>query len=219
VRTEGQRVNSRQRPAHKSGDKRVINTERLVLRPPVAEDFEGWAAFSSDPKTMLYLGGTQVREVAWRAFATMAGCWALSGFGMFSVIERRSGQWIGRVGPWRPEGWPGNEVGWGLRSEFEGQGYAYEAAVAAIDWAFDFLGWDSIIHCIPEVNLRSRVLAERLGSICQRQVVLPPPAGTPVWIWGQTREQWRSVPHTAAAPRAAPLLAAAPRPRRRAQSR
>lgn len=198
----------------------MLKTERLILRPPIAEDFEGWAAFSRDPKTMLYLGGPQVREIAWRAFATMAGCWALCGFGMFSVIERRSGQWIGRVGPWRPEGWPGNEVGWGIRSEFEGQGYAYEAAVAAIDWVFDVLGWDSVIHCIPEINLRSKALAERLGSTCQRLVVLPPPAGTQVWIWGQAREQWRVARHAAArgSAREETSRAAAPRARHRVRS-
>ena len=176
----------------KSIDAPVLETARLILRLPTEEDFEGWAAFSADPETMRYLGGPQSREIAWRVLATMAGCWALRGFGMFSVIERQSGRWIGRVGPWRPEGWPGNEVGWGILREFEGNGYAFEASVAAIDWAFDVLAWESVIHCVPEVNLRSRALAQRLGSTCQRLVVLPPPAGTEVWVWGQTREQWRA---------------------------
>jgi RimJ/RimL family protein N-acetyltransferase len=178
----------------KSVDGPELGTPRLILRPPKTEDFEGWIAFSADPETMRYLDGPQPRELAWRALAAMAGHWALLGFGMFSVIDRRSARWIGRVGPWRPEGWPGNEVGWGILREFEGQGYAYEAAVAAIDWAFEVLGWDNVIHCVPEVNVRSRALAERLGSTCQRRVVLPPPAGTEVWVWGQTREQWRARP-------------------------
>jgi RimJ/RimL family protein N-acetyltransferase len=170
----------------------VLETERLTLRAPSAEDFEGWVAFYADPETMRYLDGPQPREAAWRALATMAGFWALSGFGMFSVIHRQSGRWIGRVGPWKPEGWPGDEVGWGILREFEGQGYAYEASVATIDWAFDVLGWSNVIHCIPEANVRSTALAQRLGSTRQRLVVLPPPAGTQVWIWGQTREQWRA---------------------------
>jgi RimJ/RimL family protein N-acetyltransferase len=181
----------------------VIETERLILRPPTAEDFEGWAAFYADPETMRYLDGPQPREIAWRALATMAGCWSLTGFGMFSVIERHSGRWIGRVGPWRPEGWPGNEVGWGVLSEFERKGYAFEAAAATIDWVFDVLGWESVIHCVPEVNLRSQALAQRLGSTRQRLVVLPPPAGTQVWVWGQTREQWRARPRPAARAREA----------------
>ena len=97
----------------------------------------------------------------------------------------------GRVGPWHPEGWPGDEVGWGILREFEGQGYAYEASVATIDWAFQVLGWQNVIHCIPEANVCSTALAQRLGWTRQRLVVLPPPAGTQVWMWGQTREQWR----------------------------
>jgi RimJ/RimL family protein N-acetyltransferase len=185
-------VNSKSHRRLKSIDAPVLETARLILRLPTEEDFEGWAAFSADPETMRYLGGPQSREIAWRVLATMAGCWALRGFGMFSVIDRQSGRWIGRVGPWRPEGWPGNEVGWGILREFEGNGYAFEATVAAIDWAFDVLAWESVIHCVPEVNLRSRALAQRLGSTCQRLVVLPPPAGTQVWVWGQTREQWRA---------------------------
>lgn len=185
-------MNSKSHRRLKSIDAPVLETARLILRLPTEEDFEGWAAFSADPETMRYLGGPQSREIAWRVLATMAGCWALRGFGMFSVIDRQSGRWIGRVGPWRPEGWPGNEVGWGILREFEGNGYAFEATVAAIDWAFDVLAWESVIHCVPEVNLRSRALAQRLGSTCQRLVVLPPPAGTQVWVWGQTREQWRA---------------------------
>ena len=101
-----------------------LETPRLRLRPPVRDDFDAWALMAADPITMATLGGTQPRAVAWRAFVQMAGSWALYGFGMFSVIERSSGRWIGRVGPWRPDGWPGNEVGWGLVSDVHGQGYA-----------------------------------------------------------------------------------------------
>jgi RimJ/RimL family protein N-acetyltransferase len=170
----------------------VLETERLILRVPNIEDFEGWAAFHADPETMRHMEGPQPPEAAWRGLATMIGCWALQGFGMFSVIHRKSGRWIGRVGPWKPQGWPGDEVGWGILREFEGQGYAYEASVATINWAFDVLGWDSVIHCIPEANVRSAALAQRLGSLRQRLVRLPPPAGTQVWMWGQSREQWRA---------------------------
>ena len=42
----------------------------------------------------------------------MPGAWVLQGFGMFSVVEKSSGRWLGQAGPWKPEGWPGNEIGW-----------------------------------------------------------------------------------------------------------
>jgi len=168
----------------------VLETARLLLRAPRLEDFEGWAECSADPTMTLYLGGPQPRPVAWRAFMAMAGSWSLNGFAMFSVIERATGRWVGRVGPWRPEGWPGNEIGWGLARAAEGKGYAYEAAVAATDWAFARLGWSDVIHCIDPANLRSEALATRLGSTRLRRTVLPPPSANEITVWGQTREQW-----------------------------
>ena len=52
----------------------------------------------------------------------------------------------------------------GVRREFAGKGYAREAATAAIDWAFDTLGWTEVIHSIQLPNTASIALAERLGS-------------------------------------------------------
>lgn len=172
----------------------TLRTDRLILRPPSAEDFEGWAALMADADHVRYIGGAQPRSVAWRGLLTMIGSWAACGFGMFSVIEASSGRWLGRVGPWSPEGWPGTEVGWTLVREATGKGYAREAAVATIDWAFDTLGWTDVIHTIDPDNVPSLALARRLGSTRQRsgQVLPPPHAEMDVEIWGQTREQWRA---------------------------
>lgn len=170
----------------------VIETERLVLRPPRLEDFEAWAACAADPDMTTFLGGPQPRPVAWRAFMAMAGSWSLNGFAMFSVIEKASGEWMGRVGPWKPDGWPGNEIGWGLARAAEGRGYAFEAAVAATDWAFAELGWTDVIHCIDGENRRSESLAQRLGSAKLRRTVLPPPSANAVNVWGQDRAAWEA---------------------------
>ena len=142
----------------------TLHTARLILRPPVAADLDGFAAFTAEPEAMRFLGGPQPRNPAWRTLAMLAGSWALHGFGMFSVIEKASGRWIGRLGPWRPEGWPGTEIGWGLLPSAQGKGYAYEGAVAATDWAVDHLGWRDIIHTIAPDNAPSIALARRLGS-------------------------------------------------------
>jgi RimJ/RimL family protein N-acetyltransferase len=170
----------------------VIETERLVLRPPRAEDFDAWARFMADPEAARYVGGVQPRAAAWRGFLTMVGAWQIQGFAMFSVIERSSGRWLGRIGPWQPEGWPGTEVGWGLLTEAQGLGYALEAATASIEWAFDHLGWDEVIHCIDPANLPSQRLAARLGARNEGPGQLPAPfAEAPVEIWRQSRSQWR----------------------------
>ncbi|HMM48797.1 MAG TPA: GNAT family N-acetyltransferase [Miltoncostaeaceae bacterium] len=172
-----------------------IETPRLLLRPPLIGDFEGWADLMGDERSARFIGGVQPRPVAWRGFLALAGAWRLQGFGMFSVIERSSGRWIGRVGPWQPVGWPGTEVGWGLRVDAWGHGYAGEAAVAAIDWAFAHLGWDEVVHCIAPENRPSVRLAERLGSRLIGPGHLPAPLdGQRVDIWGQTREEWYSRP-------------------------
>jgi RimJ/RimL family protein N-acetyltransferase len=169
-----------------------VETARLVLRAPRLEDFDAWAECAADPTMTTFVGGPQPRPVAWRAFMAMAGSWSLHGFAMFSVIEKSSGRWLGRVGPWRPDGWPGNEIGWGLAREAEGRGYAFEAAVAAVDWAFATLGWDEIIHCIDPGNARSEALAQRLGSKRLRRVTLPPPSSVEVNVWGQSRANWHA---------------------------
>jgi RimJ/RimL family protein N-acetyltransferase len=124
--------------------------------------------------------------------ASIAGSFALLGFGMFSVIEKASGDWIGRVGPWMPEGWPGTEVGWGLARHTWGKGYATEAAAAAIDWAFETLGWREVIHCIHPDNTPSQKVAQRLGSRILREGKLPAPLTMPIEIWGQSAEDWRA---------------------------
>lgn len=169
-----------------------LETDRLLLRPPLLKDFEGWAALMGDEQSARHIGGVQPRSVAFRGLLAMAGAWQLQGFGMFSVIERASGRWLGRIGPWQPEGWPGTEVGWGLRREAWGQGFAPEAARAAIDWAFDQLGWDEVIHCITPDNHASQAVARKLGSARRGPGQLPPPfEHENTEIWGQTREAWK----------------------------
>lgn len=169
----------------------ILETERLILRIPEGRDFDAWAAFAADEETMRHLGGAQDRAMAWRGMCTMTGAWTVRGFSMFSVIEKASGRWVGRLGPWQPEGWPGTEVGWGLSRDVWGRGYATEGATAAMDYAFDVLGWTEAVHTIEPANTGSQAVARRLGSTVLRQARLPAPfADLVLDVWGQTREQW-----------------------------
>lgn len=176
----------------------TLTTARLILRPPQQDEFDGWAEFYGDHDNLRFIGGGQPRDAAWRFMATMAGSWALLGYGMFSVIERESGRFLGRLGPWRPGGeqggWLGTEVGWGLVADAQGKGYAREGATAAIDWVFDHLGWTEVIHCIDKANTPSIAVAQRLGSTVLREdQALPPPFSTHIVdVWGQSRTQWRA---------------------------
>ena len=171
----------------------VLETARLTLRLPQASDLDGWAAMNADAETMRFIGGKATRAETWRQLCTMRGSWDIKGFAMFSVIERETGAWVGRIGPWEPEGWPGKEVGWGIAPQFAGKGYAYEAAVASMDYAFDVLGWETAIHTIDPENARSIALAVRLGSTNGGPTRLPEPhKNSRVEAWGQTAAQWRA---------------------------
>jgi RimJ/RimL family protein N-acetyltransferase len=100
---------------------------------------------------------------------------------------------LGQAGPWQPDGWPGTEVGYAFHQDAHGNGYCTEACVAAIDWAFDTLGWTEVIHCISPENIASQKVAQRLGSHNRGPRALPPPLDAhAIDIWGQTREEWRA---------------------------
>jgi RimJ/RimL family protein N-acetyltransferase len=169
----------------------TLETARLILRPPAVEDFPRWAEFMMDEETARFIGGVQSPPQVWRSLCAIAGMWALTGEGMFSILEKSTGLWIGRIGPLHPYGWPGREVGWSLHRDATGKGYAVEAAAATMDYAFDVLGWDDVIHCIDPDNQASARVAERLGSVNRGRGQLPDPMQDHVIdLWGQTRADW-----------------------------
>jgi RimJ/RimL family protein N-acetyltransferase len=168
-----------------------LETARLILRPPRIEDLDAWAEMMTDEPSARFIGGVMPRPMSWRQLMTMIGAWHAHGFAMFSVIERSSGRWVGRLGPWMPEGWPGPEIGWAIARDGGGRGYAGEGAAAATAWAFEHLGWTNVIHSIAPENRPSQRVAQKLGSRNLGPGKLPPPyEHDPIDLWGQTREEW-----------------------------
>jgi RimJ/RimL family protein N-acetyltransferase len=144
----------------------TLQTDRLTLRPFRESDLDGYAAMCANAEVMRYLGESKPlsRAEAWRSMAVMVGHWQLRGYGMWAVEERQSGEFIGRIGCWNPEGWPGLEIGWTLRREFWGRGFATEGARAAIQYAFTELHQDRVISLIRPDNLNSIRVAEKVGE-------------------------------------------------------
>ncbi|MEM7704698.1 MAG: GNAT family N-acetyltransferase [Pseudomonadota bacterium] len=144
----------------------MIETERLILREIDPEqDFGAWARAVADADTVRYLGTEPLdRAKAWRQMAMVMGHWQIRGFGFFSVIEKATGAWVGRTGPWNPEGWPEPEVGWLTSPDHLRQGFAREAAQASVNYAFNTLGWERVIHVILDGNKASMATAESIGS-------------------------------------------------------
>ena len=169
----------------------IIETERLILREIDPDrDFEPWAKAMADADTVRYLGTRPMnRAEAWRSMAVVMGHRAIRGYGFFSVEHKATGAWVGRVGPWYPEGWPAPEVGWTLSPDFRGKGYATEAARASIDYAFRELGWPQVIHVILEGNEPSIALAKRVGSaLVTEQQGVPGVTDQRVLIYGQAAD-------------------------------
>jgi len=143
-------------------------TARLRLRTFTLADLDAYAAACADAEVMRHIGtgGPVGRDVAWRHLAVFLGAWVLTGHGMWAVERRADGAFIGRVGYLDAEGWPGCELGWLLVRDAWGQGYAHEAARAALDFGRGELGLrGELISLIRPDNARSIRLAERLGAV------------------------------------------------------
>ena len=148
----------------------TLQTERLTLRPPQLEDFEHWAGFFASERAR-FERGILPRDEAWRVWASDVTIWQLRGYGPFGVIHRNTGAYVGEVGIYEPDGYPGPELGWFVVPEAEGKGYAAEAAQAVMLWARRNFGWDQLINIIDPQNDRSIALGLRLGGVIDPEAV------------------------------------------------
>jgi RimJ/RimL family protein N-acetyltransferase len=175
-----------------------LETQRLILRGLTQGDFEPWAEIMADPDVARYLGGEPMtRADAWRSLAVALGHWQLRGYGVWAVERKSDGKFIGRVGMINPEGWPALEVGWTLGKPYWGQGYATEAARAAIDYAFGTQPLARVISCIDPDNIASQKVAARVGETKGNFMMLHISGKDyPTDIWSITRAEWmRRTPH------------------------
>ena len=140
-----------------------LETPRLTLREWLAGDAAPHAAMCADPEVMRYMSGVLDEAESWRRMALHAGHWALRGYGNWVLERREDGAFVGRAGFWNPEGWPGLEIGWMLARPAWGNGYATEAARAALAWGWKTLECERVIALIKPDNRASLAVAERLG--------------------------------------------------------
>lgn len=149
-----------------------IETGRLLLRQFTQADFETYVAYYNDEATAKYVGGKLSRAQAWRHMASILGHWVLKGFGLWAVEEKSTGDFIGCIGLWEPEGWPELEVGYWLTERAQGHGYACEAALRARDFAYQELGATTLVSYIHPDNVPSIRLAERMGATLEETIEL-----------------------------------------------
>ena len=142
-----------------------IHTERLVLRQWIDSDREPWAALNADAETMRYFPKTLTRAETDAAADRFSARIDANGWGLWAL--EREGEFIGFTGLAVPAFdapfLPGVEIGWRLARSAWGNGYATEAARAALAFGFDRLGLDEIVSFTAVANQRSRSVMERLG--------------------------------------------------------
>ena len=155
---------------HKFTSAPVLDTERLTLRGFRREDLDDHAATLAQPAVTRYLTGEAMsREDAWRRLMMSVGQWPLLGYGYWAVVLKESGRVVGHCGfadmerAMEPSIGGEPEMGWIFDPVVHGQGIAFEACAAALDWAdreLDASGYPAIISVDNEPSIR---LAQRLG--------------------------------------------------------
>ncbi len=144
-----------------------LQTPRLLLRPWRETDLPAYAALNADPEVRRWFTGTLTREQSDAQAARLQEHIAAHGFGFWAVEALGDASFIGFVGlqhvAFAAPFAPAVEAGWRLSHEHWGQGYATEAARAALAHGFGPLGLVEIVAYAVPGNLASRRVMERIG--------------------------------------------------------
>ncbi len=167
----------------------VLETGRLLLRHFCPEDVDAILAVIGDPVAMQYYPRTFARNDAVEWIDRNRRRYVECGYGLFAVVLKAAGEVIGDCGLVQQEvdGVSRLEVGYHLRRDQWGHGYATEAARACMDYAFHTLAATDIISLIRPENLASRRVAERNGMKPERQITF---YGLPHLVYAMRREDY-----------------------------
>lgn len=158
-----------------------IETERLVLRPPVPADVPGLAPIWAEEETMRFVGGVVDEECTRSRLEQARERWERDGFGLVIAERREDRRIVGELGifTWETVTWDLTEdpslpheveLGWLLGRDYQGRGYATEAARALREWALRELAPPRLVSLINVENEPSQRLARRLGCTPERRV-------------------------------------------------
>ena len=165
-----------------------IETRRLSLTPMTIDDLDEFVAMHAHPDVSRFLGAYE-RPQALERLAADERQWREYGHGLLAVRAKAGGAWLGRVAL---RHWPQfgeTEVGWALRREAWGHGYATEAASACVGWGLCALGLPRLTAMIEPANRRSAAVARRLGMTPVREDQL---LGVTVVVHAVDRTAWTS---------------------------
>ena len=139
-------------------------TARLRFREMTPADLEVMADMLGDPQVMTYYPAPKSREEAAAWIAWNEDNYARHGYGLW-ILETHDGGFVGDCGlTWQTvNGRCELEVGYHVRSDVQGRGYAKEAAQACVDLARDEARVDRLVAIIHPDNIASRRVAEHIG--------------------------------------------------------
>jgi RimJ/RimL family protein N-acetyltransferase len=172
----------------------ALSTERLLLRPPVAEDLAWVLAEMNTPAVLRHLGGVRSPDVVTQRFADDVAAFSSGGHQRWTVWLRDGATRVGRVGlfhvpsPLAPPELQGQrEIGWTFAEAHWGKGYATEAARAVIAYAFGSLALPVLYSQTSDTNAGSTRMMQRLGFTRRAELdyVDPayPPDDNPTTVW------------------------------------
>lgn len=147
----------------------MLETARLKLRQWRPEDRAPFAALNADPEVMAYFPHRLSQSQSDRLADQCEALINEHGWGFWALERQQSGDFLGFVGLHMPDAAlpfsPCVEIGWRLAARYWGQGYATEAAMAALSVGFTTLGLAEIVSFTAVSNRRSRAVMERLGMV------------------------------------------------------
>lgn len=154
----------------------VYETERLILRPMSVEDRDFIFELYNRPSFIRYIGDRNLKTVAdaenYIRNRFMPQFEKL-GFGNYLMLTKDKGEKIGGVGIFEREGLDVVDIGFSLLEEFEGKGYAYEAAQKVKSIGMDDFGLKKISAITSKDNFSSQKLIQKLGLEFKNYVTLP----------------------------------------------
>ena len=126
-------------------------------------------------------------DLALKNTGDMRRQWERRGYGQWCVIEKATGDVIGIVGFYHPQRpWPGVDLGWVIQRSRWGNGFATEAASAALEWVWEQTGIDHVISLIAPNDVRSIRVATKIGQRFERADE-DPVHGEPVHVYAIAR--------------------------------
>lgn len=144
-----------------------FQTERLILRDWKQADIEPFICMNQNEEVMRYFPKTLTKEESLHFIEKIQAEFDERGHGLYAVEERESKEFIGYIGlhqaTFDADFTPCTEIGWRLKRDAWGKGYATEAAKACLSYGFDVLDLKTIYSFTAKINQPSRNVMNKIG--------------------------------------------------------